>query len=76
MLRRDCRHHLRYGQRDLCRQVWTTDIRAEPKELTLGCDVGAKRCPDYSPVGWKRDHLTAAERAALEADEANADADK
>lgn len=68
MLRRDCRHFLRYGGRHLCRHVWVDDIRAEPKELMLGCD-SMGRCPHYASVDWKRQALPPAERQALEQDE-------
>lgn len=67
VLRRDCRHYLRYGQRNFCRQVWTTDIRAAPRELSFGCDT-PERCADYSPAEWKREQLSVSEREALETD--------
>ncbi len=68
MLRRDCRHHLRHGHRDMCRHVWIENIRAEPKELSLGCDTNG-RCPHYAPATWKRSQLPETERRMLEADD-------
>jgi hypothetical protein len=50
MIRRDCRFHLRYGARDLCKEVWRKNILAEPKELKLGCP---ENCDDYEYASWK-----------------------
>jgi len=69
MVRRDCRYYLRYG-RDLCKHAWTENIRAEPKDLSLGCDLEGVCCLGYAPLKWKRDSLPPPEREELEADEA------
>lgn len=34
MIRRDCRFHLRYGARDLCKEVWRRNILNAPWKST------------------------------------------
>ena len=68
MLRRDCRHILRYGGRYCCRLVWVTDVCAEPAWLDLGCDQD-ERCVDYTPLQYKRELLTQEQKEELEADD-------